>query len=58
MAIEKIHPPQLLIPPYTPRLLLCTSFFHEIPPSTFIDFATFAIPLRLFQRPWLLERRE
>ena len=65
---EKSHPPQkkftlhiywflTFFPPSTPRLLhLCTSFFQKIPPSTFIDFATFAPPPRLFQSPRLLER--
>jgi hypothetical protein len=45
------------------RLLhLCTSFFQKIPPTTFIltssfiDFATFVPPSRLFQPPRLLER--
>ena len=64
---KKIHPPRLLIPyifpPSTPRLLeLCISFFHKIPPSTFIptstfsDLANFAPPPHLFQPPPLLER--
>ena len=73
---EKFHPPQKksilhvywflrFFPPSTTRLLkLCISFFHKIPPSTFIptstfiDFATFALPPRLFQPPRLLERWE
>ena len=65
---EKFHPPQKksilhvywflrFFPPSTPRLLeLCISFFHKIPPSTFIPTSTFsglanfAPPPRLFQR--------
>ena len=45
-------------------IALCTSFFQKIRPSTiiptsmFIDFATFALPPRLFQPPRLLERWE
>ena len=46
-------------PPSTPCLLeLCTSFFQKIPPSTFSDLATFALPPRLFQPPRLLKRWE
>ena len=71
---EKFQPPQKkstlhvywflrFFPPSTPRLLeLCISFFHKIPPSTFIptstfgDLANFAPPPRLFQPPCLFER--
>ena len=46
-------------PPSTPRLLhLCSGFFQKIPPSMFIDFATFAPPTRLFQPPRLIEKWE
>ena len=73
---EKFPPPQKksplhvywflrFFPPSTPRLLeLCISFFHKIPPSTFIptstfsDLANFAPPPRLFQPPRLLKRWE
>ena len=70
------HPPQKkstlrvywflrFFPPSTSHLLeLCISFFHKIPPSTFIptstftDLAYFAPPPRLFQPSRLLERWE
>ena len=48
--LDFFHPPLLAYCSYA------LVFFQKIPPSTFIDFATFAPPSRLFQPPWLLER--
>ena len=50
--LDFFHPPLLVYYSHA-----CTSFFQKIPPSKFIDFATFAPPPRLFQPPWLLEMR-